>query len=38
MAGCLGAPLALGLVNVKVYAINEIWSGMKFVIPVKDRK
>lgn len=30
--------LALGLVDVKVCAINEIWSGLKFVIPVKDRK
>jgi hypothetical protein len=30
--------LALGLVDVKVCAINEVWSGLKFVIPVKDRK
>jgi len=30
--------LALGLVDVKVCAINDIWSGLKFVIPVKDRK
>jgi len=29
---------ALGLVDVKVCAINEVWSGLKFVIPVKDRK
>ena len=32
------AGVALGLVDVKVCAINEIWSGLKFVIPVKDRK
>jgi hypothetical protein len=30
--------LALGLVDVKVCAINDTWSGLKFVIPVKDRK
>ena len=30
--------LALGLVDVKVCAINDVWSGLKFVIPVKDRK
>ncbi|MCU1283796.1 MAG: hypothetical protein JWO13_146 [Acidobacteriales bacterium] len=30
--------LAIGLVDIKVCAINEIWSGLKFVIPVKDRK
>src|SRR5205085_2704930 len=29
--------LAHGLVDVKVCAINEVWSGLKFVIPVKDR-
>ncbi len=27
-----------GLVDVKVCAVNEIWSGLKFVIPLKDRK
>lgn len=27
-----------GLVDVKVCAVNEIWSGLKLVIPVKDRK
>ena len=27
-----------GLVDVKVCAIDEIWSGLKLVIPVKDRK
>lgn len=26
-----------GLVDVKVCAVNEIWSGLKFVIPLKDR-
>lgn len=30
--------LSKGLVDVKVCAVNEIWSGLKFVIPVKDRK
>jgi hypothetical protein len=27
-----------GLVDIKVCAIDEIWSGLKLVIPVKDRK
>ena len=26
------------LVDVKVCAINEVWSGLKLVIPVKHRK
>ncbi|MGA3210491.1 MAG: DUF3052 domain-containing protein [Terriglobales bacterium] len=30
--------LSQGLVDIKVCAINDIWSGLKFVIPVKDRK
>jgi hypothetical protein len=30
--------LANGLVDIKVCAVDEIWSGLKFVIPVKDRK
>lgn len=30
--------LANGLVDVKVCAVDEIWSGLKLVIPVKDRK
>ncbi len=30
--------LAVGLVDVKVCAVNDVWSGLKFVIPVKDRK
>jgi hypothetical protein len=29
--------LALGLVDVKVCAVTEVWSGLKFVIPVKER-
>jgi len=29
--------LKAGLVDVKVCAVNDIWSGLKFVIPVKDR-
>jgi hypothetical protein len=30
--------LAAGLVDIKVCAVNDIWSGLKFVIPVKNRK
>ena len=30
--------LSHGLVDIKVCAVSEIWSGLKFVIPVKDRK
>ncbi|MDL5510611.1 DUF3052 domain-containing protein [Arenibacter sp. M-2] len=30
--------LKYGLVDIKVCAVDEIWSGLKFVIPVKDRK
>jgi hypothetical protein len=30
--------LPLGLVDVKVCAIDEIWSGLKFVIPVAKRR
>jgi hypothetical protein len=29
--------LEVGLVDVKVCAVNEVWSGLKFVIRVKDR-
>ncbi|GGI20121.1 DUF3052 family protein [Bradyrhizobium guangdongense] len=29
--------LANGLVDIKICAVNDIWSGMKLVIPVKDR-
>ena len=28
----------IGLVDVKVCAVNEIWSGLKLVIPLKYRK
>jgi hypothetical protein len=27
-----------GLVDVKICAVDEVWSGLKFVIRVKDRK
>jgi len=27
-----------GLVDVKVCAVDEVWSGLKLVIPIKDRK
>ena len=30
--------LASGLVDVKVCAVDEVWSGLKLVIPLKDRK
>lgn len=30
--------LANGLVDVKVCAVDEVWSGLKLVIPVKARK
>jgi len=29
--------LDAGLVDVKVCAVTEVWSGLKFVIPVKNR-
>jgi len=29
--------LDAGLVDIKVCAVNNVWSGLKFVIPVKDR-
>ena len=29
--------LNIGLVDIKVCAVTEIWSGLKFVIPVKAR-
>jgi hypothetical protein len=31
------AGLALGLVDVKVCAIDEVWSGLKFVFPKEQR-
>jgi hypothetical protein len=30
--------LEIGLVDVKVCAVDEVWSGLKFVIRVKDRQ
>jgi hypothetical protein len=30
--------LSIGLVDIKVCAVDEIWSGLKFVIPLKDRQ
>jgi hypothetical protein len=30
--------LLAGLVDVKICAVNEIWSGLKFVYRLKDRK
>jgi hypothetical protein len=30
--------LAEGLVDVKICAVNDIWSGLKFVYRLKDRK
>jgi hypothetical protein len=30
--------LAHGLVDVKVCAVDEIWSGLKFVYRLRDRK
>jgi len=29
--------LSIGLVDIKICAIDEVWSGLKLVIPVKDR-
>jgi hypothetical protein len=33
-----GIGLDAGLVDVKVCAVTDIWSGLKFVRRVKDRK
>jgi ABC-type lipoprotein release transport system permease subunit len=30
--------LSIGLVDIKVCAVDDVWSGLKLVIPVKDRK
>ncbi|MBI5707549.1 MAG: DUF3052 family protein [Armatimonadetes bacterium] len=30
--------LSQGLVDIKVCAIDDVWTGLKFVIPVKDRR
>jgi hypothetical protein len=35
--GVRGIGLAAGLVDVKVCAVTEVWSGLKFVRRVKDR-
>ena len=32
-----GLGLRAGLVDIKVCAVDAVWSGLKFVIPVKDR-
>ncbi len=32
------AGLATGIVDTKICAINDVWSGLKFVIRLKDRK
>ncbi|MBV9964023.1 MAG: DUF3052 family protein, partial [Parafilimonas sp.] len=29
--------LAIGLVDIKVCAVDDVWSGLKLVVPVKDR-
>ena len=29
--------LASGLVDIKICAVSDVWSGLKLVIPVKDR-
>lgn len=34
----MAAGKAVGLVDVKVCAVDETWSGLKFVIPVADRE
>jgi len=33
-----GIALRNGLVDIKVCAVDDTWSGLKLVIPVKDRK
>ena len=30
--------IEIGLVDIKVCAVDEVWSGLKLVIPVKNRK
>ena len=32
-----GVGLKSGLVDIKVCAVDDVWSGLKFVIPVKER-
>jgi hypothetical protein len=36
-SGVRDAGLAIGLVDVKICAVNEDWSGLKFVYRLKDR-
>lgn len=36
--GVMSAGKAAGLVDIKVCAVTDIWSGLKFVIRVKDRR
>jgi hypothetical protein len=40
MAGYSGTPLLKcpGLVDVKAVAVDEVWSGLKLVIRVENRK
>jgi hypothetical protein len=33
-----GTALSLGLVDIKVCAVDDVWSGLKLVIPVGQRK
>jgi hypothetical protein len=37
-AGVRDTALPLGLVDIKVCAIDDVWSGLKFVIPRGQRK
>ncbi|MFW6201157.1 MAG: DUF3052 domain-containing protein, partial [Gemmatimonadota bacterium] len=37
-AEVMKAGKAVGLVDVKVCAVDATWSGLKFVIPVADRR
>lgn len=37
-AEVMAAGKAAGLVDVKVCAVDDTWSGLKFVIPVADRR
>ena len=36
-AEVMSAGKGVGLVDVKVCAVDETWSGLKFVVPVEDR-
>lgn len=37
-AEVMAAGQKVGLVDVKVCAVDEIWSGLKFVIPLEERR